>query len=113
MDREYYLNNGKEQTKDYDFYDRNRNSINITQKYYNEEQNNGPKPVEIIQDTLYWVASDEPPKSEGEAFYFSTDNSPELQYDPFHKDFGPLNLAMTHRFCCELTKMLHEKKEEN
>ena len=25
---------------------------------------------------------------------------------PFNKDFGPLNLAMTHRFCRELSKLL-------
>ena len=25
---------------------------------------------------------------------------------PFNKDFGPLNLAMTHRFCRELQKLL-------
>ena len=25
---------------------------------------------------------------------------------PFNKDFGPLNLAMTHRYCRELQKLL-------
>ena len=25
---------------------------------------------------------------------------------PFNKDFGPLNLSMTHRFCRELQKLL-------
>ena len=25
---------------------------------------------------------------------------------PFNKDFGPLNLSMTHRFCRELSKLL-------
>lgn len=25
---------------------------------------------------------------------------------PFNKDFGPLNLTMTHRFCRELSKLL-------
>lgn len=113
MDREYYLNKAKQISNGYDFYDRNRNSINITQKYYNEDTEDASKYVEIIKDTLYWVASEEPPKCEEDAYYFCTDNSPELQYDPFHKDFGPLNLAMTHRFCCELTKMLHERKDQD
>jgi hypothetical protein len=25
---------------------------------------------------------------------------------PFNKDFGPLNLSMTHRYCRELQKLL-------
>lgn len=62
MDREYYLGKAKDNTDGYDFYDRNRNSINITQKYYNEPRVSRFKPVEIIQDTLYWVASEETPK---------------------------------------------------
>ena len=68
------------------------------------------KPIEIIEGYLYWLASDEPPRCDDEAYYFWTDTNPELRYNPFHKDFGPLNLAMTHRFCCELTKLMYEKK---
>jgi len=33
-----------------------------------------------------------------------------LKYAPFNKDFGPLNLAMVHRYCRELSKLL-EKPE--
>ena len=98
MDHNYYLGEEKSKTS-YNFYKNNRNSVNITQKYYNKEKTVKNGPIEIIQDTLYWIASDEPPKSDGEAYYFSTDNCSELEYDPFHKDFGPLNLSMTHRFC--------------
>ena len=105
----YLISNSKDAAKGYEYYN-NRNSINITQKYY-DEHTDKQMPAEIIKDFLYWVASDEVPKSDDEAYYFCTDNSTELKYDPFHKDFGPLNLAMTHRFCCELTKVLFEKKD--
>ena len=30
----------------------------------------------------------------------------DLTYMPFNKDFGPLNLAMVHRYCRELAKLL-------
>lgn len=113
MDRDYFLDRAKDNSKGLDFYGQNRNSINITQKYYNEEPRPSFKPVEIIEGTLYWIASEETPKCDEEAYYFCTDNSPELQYDPFHKDFGPLNLAMSHRFCCELTKLLYERKNQD
>lgn len=57
--------------------------------------------IEIIQDKLYWISSELPPFSEesDDSYYFSTDNLPELDYDPFHKDFGPLKLSMVHRYC--------------
>jgi hypothetical protein len=28
----------------------------------------------------------------------------ELHYEPFHKDFGPLNMAMLYRFVCPLCR---------
>ena len=112
MDRGYY-NGGTHSKPSYDFYGHNRNSVNITQKYYKNDKIQKYNPIEIIENTLYWIPSDDPPKSDDEAYYFSTDKCLELQYDPFHKDFGPLNLAMTHRFCCELTKILHERKDQD
>ena len=75
-------------------------------------------------DKLYWVADQAPPQNIHNAFFFNIDNvsgvvglpSPrgpamranylsfgqDLNYMPFNKDFGPLNLSMTHRFCREL-----------
>lgn len=109
MDKGYYFDKAKGQSS-YEFYPKPQTSINITQKYFNERV--PLEPVEIIENTLYWIASEEAPKCEEDAYYFNTDKCTELQYDPFHKDFGPLNLAMTHRFWCELTKLLHERKDE-
>ena len=64
--------------------------------------------IEIIQDKLYWVWSDSPPVSEVDAFYFSTDNLPEIQYDPFHEDFGPYKLSMVHRYWWEVVRLLQD-----
>jgi len=61
------------------------------------------KPVEIIADRLFWVADVKPPQNFKDSFFFNIDN--ELVYMPFNKDFGPLNLAMVHRFCKELAKL--------
>lgn len=36
----------------------------------------------------------------------------DLVYEPFHKDFGPLDLAKVHRFCSELDKLVSDKKYE-
>lgn len=53
--------------------------------------------VEVIPDRLYWVALHNVPKSNGKLHFFSIDNR--LVYEPFLADFGPLNLAMTYRYC--------------
>lgn len=29
-------------------------------------------------------------------------------YDPFNKDFGPLSIALTHRYCAELVRLLND-----
>jgi hypothetical protein len=55
-------------------------------------------------DKLYWISGSRPPSSESKAYYFSVDN--ELTYEPFHKDFGPLNLAKTHKYVRELVRLL-------
>lgn len=62
------------------------------------------KPIEIIKNKLYWVSDEAPPQNIHNAFFFNIDN--DLTYMPFNKDFGPLNLSMTHRFCRELQKLL-------
>ena len=40
--------------------------------------------------------------------FFNIDN--DLQYFPFNKDFGPLNLAMVHRYSRELARILRDQK---
>jgi len=62
------------------------------------------QPIEIIKNKLYWIADEAPPQNIHNAFFFNIDN--DLTYMPFNKDFGPLNLSMTHRFCRELQKLL-------
>lgn len=61
MDKDYFLDKFKGNGKGYDYYN-DRSSINITQKKYCEDELARPKPVEIIQDCLYWISSDEVPK---------------------------------------------------
>ena len=53
---------------------------------------------------LFWVSDVKPPQNIVKAFFFNIDS--DLKYMPFNKDFGPLNLAMVHRYCRELTKLL-------
>lgn len=65
------------------------------------------KPIEIIQDKLYWVSDIKPPQNFKNAFFFNIDN--DLTYFPFNKDFGPLNLAMVHRYSRELARLLRDK----
>lgn len=64
-------------------------------------------PIEIIEDKLYWISDKSPPKSQSSAYFFWVDN--DLVYEPFHKDFGPLDLAKVHRFCSELEKLVSDK----
>ena len=45
-----------------------------------------------------------PPQNFKNAFFFNIDN--DLRYFPFNKDFGPLNLAMVHKFVRELVRLL-------
>ena len=63
-------------------------------------------------DKLYWVSNSKPPQNYKSAFFFNIDD--DLTYMPFNKDFGPLNLAMVHRYCRELARLLRDKNyEEN
>lgn len=53
-----------------------------------------------------------PPQNFKNAFFFNVDN--DLKYFPFNKDFGPLNLAMVHRYSRELARLLRDKNyQEN
>lgn len=67
-------------------------------------QGSSSRKVEIIKDRLYWVSDSKTPRGEGLAFFFCIDE--DLVYQPFFKDFGPLNLANTYRFVTELEKLL-------
>lgn len=54
---------------------------------------------------MYWISDVKPPKCKtSQAFYFCIDDN--LVYEPFCEDFGPLNLAMTHKYCMEVDKIL-------
>ena len=68
----------------------------------------GVRKVEIIKDRLYWVSDSRTPRGEGLAFFFCIDE--DLVYQPFFKDFGPLNLGNTYRFVTELEKLLTNKE---
>jgi len=67
--------------------------------------------IEIIKDKLYWISARKPPKSHSEAYFFNVDN--ELVYEPFNSDFGPLNLASTHKYIRELCRLLADPKYTN
>jgi len=55
---------------------------------------------------LFWISDNNPPKCKNtQAFYFCIDEA--LVYAPFFEDFGPLNLAMTHKFSMEVDKIMN------
>ena len=53
------------------------------------------------------MSDSKPPQNYKNAFFFNIDK--DLSYFPFNKDFGPLNLAMVHRYCRELARLLRDK----
>jgi len=69
------------------------------------------KKVEIVKDRLYWLSDAKTPRGEGQAFFFCIDE--DLVYQPFFKDFGPLNLGNTYRFVTELDKLMTNKDYTN
>uniref|UniRef100_H2Z9U8 Uncharacterized protein n=1 Tax=Ciona savignyi TaxID=51511 RepID=H2Z9U8_CIOSA len=60
--------------------------------------------AEIIRDQFYFATLRSKPKSTSHTHYFSIDD--ELIYENFYADFGPLNLAQLHRYCCKVNKKL-------
>ncbi|CAI2361275.1 unnamed protein product [Moneuplotes crassus] len=64
--------------------------------------------IEIIEDKLYFLSSDDVPIIDETAFYFETANLPELKYEPYNHDFGPLKLSQMHRYCLELVRLLQD-----
>ena len=63
--------------------------------------------IHFFIDKLYWVSDSKPPSNYKDAFFFNIDN--DLSYFPFNKDFGPLNLAMVHRYSRELARLLRDE----
>ncbi|CAF0738569.1 unnamed protein product [Rotaria sordida] len=60
---------------------------------------------EIFKDRLYFATLRIKPKSTANTHYFSIDD--EFVYENFYADFGPLNLAVVHRYCTKLNKKLN------
>lgn len=76
--------------------------------------------VSTLSGRLYWTTLARPPpggsslrlvdfsgrtgRGEGNIMYFSVDRY--FEYEPFFADFGPLNLALTYRYCQLLDTML-------
>ena len=57
------------------------------------------------------MSDSKPPQNYKNAFFFNIDK--DLTYFPFNKDFGPLNLAMVHRFSRELARLLRDETYSN
>lgn len=64
-----------------------------------------------VVDKLYWISASKPPQSHTEAYFFNIDN--ELVYEPFNSDFGPLNIANTHKYIRELCRLLSDERYKN
>ena len=76
-----------------------------------EELGSKNYPIEIEKDRLYWVSDSKAPKSKtSKALYFCIDEV--LTYESFCEDFGPLNLAMTHKFVMEVNKIMQKQKHK-
>ena len=61
--------------------------------------------IEIEKGRLYWISDSTAPKCKtSKAFYFCIDDH--LVYEAFFDDFGPLNLAQTHKYCMEVDKIM-------
>jgi len=59
---------------------------------------------EIIPERFYFAILRSKPKSSNNTHYFSIDE--EYNYENFYADFGPLNLAYLHRYCCKVNRKL-------
>lgn len=69
------------------------------------------EPIEIEKGRLYWISDSKAPKSKtSKALYFCIDEV--LCYEAFFEDFGPLNLAMTHKFVMEVDKIMQKQKHK-
>lgn len=66
------------------------------------------EPVEFLNGRLCWTTliSGPPPRDTPKFHYFTVEG--QLCYEPFFADFGPLNLAMTYRYCKLVEKKLND-----
>lgn len=64
--------------------------------------------MRMCVDKLYWISDQKPPQNYASSFFFNIDN--DLTYMPFNQDFGPLNLAMVHRYTRELARLLQVRE---
>jgi len=53
--------------------------------------------LEIIPDRLYWAIYDGVPRDTPNIHFVNTVNR--FIYEPFYRDFGPLNLSQLYRYC--------------
>lgn len=75
-------------------------------------------PITVVPNKLIFSIFNEPPKKNKneKQYYYSTENDPEYQYQPFYADFGPLSLLQVHKFLIqtkELLSALQTKTDEN
>lgn len=64
--------------------------------------------VDFLMGRLSWTTwlGGPPPKDTAKLHYFSVED--EFRYLPFFADFGPLNLAMTYRYCKLVDKKMND-----
>ena len=60
--------------------------------------------ITIIPGRLLWGVYEQPPRDTEVAHYFNTTNR--FMYEPFYRDFGPLNLSQLYRYCHFLREKL-------
>ncbi|CAG9311522.1 CDC14A_2 [Blepharisma stoltei] len=65
---------------------------------------------EIIKNRLYWISDVSPPRNRPNSYFICIDS--DLIYKPFCYDFGPLNLALTYRYCVQLERLLKDPRYE-
>jgi cell division cycle 14 len=58
----------------------------------------------IIPSRLHFISSPNPPRNKPKSYFFTIDD--DLVYEPFNKDFGPLNLGMMYKYVTELDKLM-------
>lgn len=67
------------------------------------------KVVNIIPKRLYWVCDTYPPDPIKGVYVFCVDSVSYMQvlaYQPFVKDFGPVDISKIHKYCCKLNNLL-------
>eukprot|EP00054_Salpingoeca_dolichothecata_P020109 m.126317 g.126317 ORF g.126317 m.126317 type:complete len:504 (-) comp23499_c0_seq1:177-1688(-) len=65
----------------------------------------------FVHERLSYMTSNVAPANTGGRHHFTVDR--DLQYEPFFKDFGPLNMAMLFRFTCKLDALLEQHKDKH